>query len=233
MVVIGLYDYFSDAIELLHKLEKERRVDLYILVCNNSNSTFIRYDLRHLRRFLNLKFRDKILITKLLIKRRLVISNKSIHHSDVLSWIKKKKPDIGLHCTSTIYRKDIISLFRLGILNSHIGILPEYRGRSVMEWSIFNGDPIGITAFFIDEGVDTGKDIIFIEKIDLKKFDDIALAKEFLFNYRTKNFIRAINLLLKKDCKFIQNKVEKGLRYYVMSDLFKGVVKEIIKNGRR
>lgn len=161
------------------------------------------------------------------------MSIKSIHNSNVLLWIKKIKPDIGLHCTGAIYRKSLISLFRLGILNSHIGILPRYRGRSVMEWSILNGDPTGITAFFIDEGIDTGRDIIFTEKVDLKGLNSIKSAKEFLFNYRTKIFVKTISLLLKGNYKFQKNEVEKGLRYYVMSDLLKGVVEEIFKSEKK
>jgi folate-dependent phosphoribosylglycinamide formyltransferase PurN len=231
MVVIGLYDYFSDAVGLLHKLDKKSGVDLYILVCNNFNSSQVRFYLRHLRRFLGLSFRDKIIITRFLVKRRLVMSIKNLDNDSVLSWVKNKKPDIALHCTGAIYRENLISLFKIGILNSHIGILPKYRGRSVMEWSIINGDPTGITAFFVDEGIDTGRDIIFTEKIDLKGLNSVKSAKEFLFNYRIKIFVKAIDLLLKGNYKFRRNEVEKGFRYYIMSDLFRGAVEEIFKSG--
>jgi len=231
MVVIGLYDYFSDAVGLMHELDKKSGVDLYILVCNNFNSSQVRFYLRHLRRFLGLSFRDKIIITRFLVKRRLVMSIKNLDNDSVLSWVKNKKPDIALHCTCAIYRENLISLFKIGILNSHIGILPKYRGRSVMEWSIINGDPTGITAFFVDEGIDTGRDIIFTEKIDLKGLNSVKSAKEFLFNYRTKIFVKAIDLLLKGNYKFRRNEVEKGFRYYIMSDLFRGAVEEILKSG--
>jgi hypothetical protein len=38
-----------------------------------------------------------------------------------------------LHATDVIYRTETLQAFRLGILNAHIGVLPRYRGRSVME----------------------------------------------------------------------------------------------------
>jgi len=45
----------------------------------------------------------------------------------------------------------------LGCLNFHAGKLPFYRGRNVINWAIINGErEIGITAHFMDEGIDTG-----------------------------------------------------------------------------
>ena len=49
---------------------------------------------------------------------------------------------------------------RLGVLNVHPGILPKYRGASCCEWAILNDDPIGVTAHFMDEGLDSGPIIL-------------------------------------------------------------------------
>lgn len=45
---------------------------------------------------------------------------------------------------------------RIGVLNVHPGILPKYRGASCPEWAIYNGDPVGVTAHFMDAGLDSG-----------------------------------------------------------------------------
>lgn len=46
---------------------------------------------------------------------------------------------------------------RLGALNFHAGKLPHYRGRNIINWAIINGETeIGITAHFMDDGIDTG-----------------------------------------------------------------------------
>jgi methionyl-tRNA formyltransferase len=48
----------------------------------------------------------------------------------------------------------------LGFVNFHAGKLPHYRGRNVINWALINGEEeIGITAHFVDGGIDTG-DII-------------------------------------------------------------------------
>jgi methionyl-tRNA formyltransferase len=46
---------------------------------------------------------------------------------------------------------------RHGALNFHAGKLPHYRGRNVINWALINGETeIGITAHFMDDGIDTG-----------------------------------------------------------------------------
>lgn len=46
---------------------------------------------------------------------------------------------------------------RHGALNLHAGRLPWYRGRNVINWAIINGESeIGLTAHFMDDGIDTG-----------------------------------------------------------------------------
>ena len=59
-----------------------------------------------------------------------------------------------------IFRKDIINLTPIGIINCHAGKLPFYRGRNILNWVLINDDKeFGISVHFVDEGIDTG-DII-------------------------------------------------------------------------
>jgi len=53
-----------------------------------------------------------------------------------------------------------------GILNVHPGILPKYRGASACEWAIYNDDPVGVTAHFMDEGLDHGP-ILFTRTLEV------------------------------------------------------------------
>ena len=53
-----------------------------------------------------------------------------------------------------------------GILNVHPGILPNYRGASACEWAIYNDDPVGVTAHFMDEGLDRGP-ILFTRRLEV------------------------------------------------------------------
>jgi methionyl-tRNA formyltransferase len=56
-----------------------------------------------------------------------------------------------------ILREPFLSHAKLGTLNLHGGKLPEYRGASVLNWQIINGEREGgVAVIFADQGVDTG-----------------------------------------------------------------------------
>lgn len=51
----------------------------------------------------------------------------------------------------------ILEIPRLGPVNIHASLLPEYRGAAPIQWSIINGDAkTGITTMFMEKGMDTG-----------------------------------------------------------------------------
>lgn len=60
-----------------------------------------------------------------------------------------------------ILRKAVRTAAPLGCVNFHAGKLPAYRGRSVLNWALINGETeIGMTAHFVDAGIDTGDVIL-------------------------------------------------------------------------
>lgn len=145
-----------------------------------------------------------------------------------LDALRKLRLDVGLHKTGVIYREVTIDTFRLGILNHHIGILPAYRGRSVVEWSILQGDKVGITVFFIDAGIDTGARILLAEEVDISSCRSIHEAKRYLFDLDRVFFRKALALLSETAPTFRLNDGS-GRRYFVMSKLFTGVAEELLR----
>ncbi len=54
-----------------------------------------------------------------------------------------------------------------GTINLHASLLPDYRGAAPINWAVINGEKkSGITTFFIEQQIDTGK-IIFQEEVDI------------------------------------------------------------------
>ncbi len=71
-----------------------------------------------------------------------------------------------------IMRRRMFSLPKLGTINCHAGMLPFYRGRSVLNWALINGEErIGVTVHFVDDGVDTG-DILVQHAVEITDRDD-------------------------------------------------------------
>ena len=174
----------------------------------------------HLARFVAKSGRMKSL--KLLGKRAVIRLRKPLQDRDAISQLRELNLDVGLHKSGSIYSRDTIDCFRLGILNAHIGLLPKYRGRSVMEWSLVQGDPTGISVFFVDAGIDTGERIVLSETVDVSHCQTLAEAKQYLFDCDARFYRRAIEKLQQDDKSFQVNDGS-GRRYYVMSKLFREI----------
>ena len=164
---------------------------------------------------------------QLLTTGRLIFLRGPLHDAKSVDTLKKLNLDVGLHKAGVIYRDVTIDAFRLGILNHHIGILPAYRGRSVLEWSILQGDPVGVTVFFIDTGIDTGARILLSEEVDISQYRSVTEAKRYLFSLDKVFFRRALDLISNGDQAFQLNDGS-GRRYFVMSKLFTDVVEQLL-----
>ena len=68
-----------------------------------------------------------------------------------------------------ILSQEILDMPRLGCINVHGSILPQYRGAAPIQWSIYNGErATGITTMLMDQGLDTGDMLLkAYTKIDL------------------------------------------------------------------
>jgi methionyl-tRNA formyltransferase len=63
---------------------------------------------------------------------------------------------------------------RLGSINIHGSLLPQYRGAAPINWALMHGDQeTGVTSFFLRHEIDTG-DLIFQDKIAIAPTDDFG-----------------------------------------------------------
>lgn len=76
--------------------------------------------------------------------------------ADAIACLREWSPDLLIFTGGNILRKPLLDVPRLGVLNVHLGMLPEVRGMSSPEWSLLNGVPIGVTIHLMDAGIDTG-----------------------------------------------------------------------------
>jgi methionyl-tRNA formyltransferase len=110
-------------------------------------------------------------------------------HQDVLqaSQVKQYALSVGLHVLQPVKMKDpafveelrsykadlqVVVAFRmlpeivwgmprLGTFNVHAALLPQYRGAAPINWAVINGETeTGVTTFFLDHDIDTGRIIM-------------------------------------------------------------------------
>jgi len=216
---------------LLHEELKNSGAELFIILCPTSEDSGSRDYLRHFARWAVKEDRANSL--RLALAGRILVLGNPLDHPKSLARLEALKLDVGLHKSGTIYRELTINCFRLGILNSHIGILPRFRGRCVMEWSLLQGDPVGISVFFVDSGIDTGERIVLSEPVDISHCKSIAEAKQYLFDLDAVFYRRAVEALRSNEIACQINDGSAGRRYYVMSRLFLDVVERLAIGNRQ
>ncbi len=72
--------------------------------------------------------------------------------------LKELTPDLIVTCAfGQILTQEIIDIPRLGIINVHASLLPEYRGAAPIQWAVINGDKrTGVSIMKTEIGIDTG-----------------------------------------------------------------------------
>lgn len=91
--------------------------------------------------------------------------------------LQTARPDVIAFTGGGLIRANLLAVPRLGILNCHMGILPEFRGMDVVEWAILEAGrappKIGLTLHLMDHGVDTGP-ILIHHELELRPGDTLA-----------------------------------------------------------
>ncbi|GAA0353728.1 methionyl-tRNA formyltransferase [Bowmanella denitrificans] len=101
------------------------------------------------------------------------LKNKNINSESFLSQLAEFDCDLFVSMSfNQIFKKNILNIPPLGIINCHAGKLPFYRGRNVLNWALINNESeFGVTVHFVDDGIDTG-DIILQSTYPIIDSDD-------------------------------------------------------------
>jgi methionyl-tRNA formyltransferase len=94
-----------------------------------------------------------------------------------------------------IFKSQLLEVPRIGTVNCHAGALPNYRGRNVLNWALINGETeLGVTAHFVDTGIDTG-DIICQEMLPIPTNAKYADVLELAYDACPRVLISALDQL--------------------------------------
>ena len=99
-----------------------------------------------------------------------------------------------------------------GTINLHASLLPDYRGAAPINHAIINGETItGVTTFFIDEKIDTGK-ILLREEIQIFPFENAGDLHDRLMKHGALLVISTISQIAENKIKPIpqQNLIKPG-----------------------
>ncbi|MDD7335331.1 MAG: methionyl-tRNA formyltransferase [Prevotella sp.] len=128
----------------------------------------------------------------------------------VLQPVKMKDPDFVSRLAG--YRADlqVVVAFRMlpevvwamprfGTFNVHAALLPQYRGAAPINWAVINGETeTGVTTFFLDHDIDTGR-IILQKRFAIPDDADVEYVYDGLMDMGAQAAIETINLILQGD----------------------------------
>jgi folate-dependent phosphoribosylglycinamide formyltransferase PurN len=100
-----------------------------------------------------------------------------INDAAVVETVKRMSPDIIAVFGTSLIRPPLLGLGRIGMLNLHGGLSPDYRGADCTFWALYNGEPeqVGCTLHFINAGIDTGALIAHVCPKVLEGDDELTL----------------------------------------------------------
>ena len=115
------------------------------------------------------------------------------HQLPVLQPEKMKDPDFVEELRSYQANLQVVVAFRMlpevvwdmpeyGTFNVHAALLPQYRGAAPINWAVINGETqTGVTTFFLDKDIDTGR-IIMQKPFDIPDTADVEYVYDGLMH---------------------------------------------------
>lgn len=96
-----------------------------------------------------------------------ILQPEKLKDEHFLAQLKKLQADLFVVVAFRMLPKEVWKIPAFGTINLHASLLPNYRGAAPINWALINGDEeTGVTTFFIDEAIDSGK-IITQEKVKI------------------------------------------------------------------
>jgi|CXWK01.1.fsa_nt_gi methionyl-tRNA formyltransferase len=97
----------------------------------------------------------------------LILQPEKLKDTTFLLQVASLNADLHIVVAFRMMPEQLWSMPRLGTLNLHASLLPQYRGAAPINRAIMNGErTTGVTTFFLKHEIDTG-DIILAEKVDI------------------------------------------------------------------
>ena len=110
-----------------------------------------------------------------------------------LNEIRSLNPDLFVVVAFRMLPEILINIPKLGTINLHSSLLPNYRGAAPINWVIINGEKeTGVTTFFINKKIDEG-DIIDTVEVKIKEEYSAGILHNKLKNIGAELVLKTVN----------------------------------------
>ena len=110
--------------------------------------------------------------------------------------LRSYKADLQVVVAFRMLPEVVWAMPRFGTFNVHAALLPQYRGAAPINWAVINGETTtGVTTFFLDHDIDTGR-IILQKKFNISDDADVEYVYDGLMHLGAEIAIETINLII-------------------------------------
>jgi len=125
-----------------------------------------------------------------------ILQPSALKDESFLADLRACAPDIIVVVAFRILPEQVFTLATMGSFNLHASLLPKYRGAAPINWALINGEPVtGVTTFFLERSVDTGR-IIEQEQTPIGEDDDAGTLHDRLAALGAAVVVRTVEKIL-------------------------------------
>ncbi|MDB4691616.1 formyltransferase family protein [Verrucomicrobia bacterium] len=136
-----------------------------------------------------------------------------------IKFMSQCEPTVAVFTGGGLIRHNLLNNAGLGVLNVHLGLLPDYRGMDVVEWPILMKGleglkSIGLTLHYMDKGVDTGP-ILETREFGVLEKDDFHIIRLRLAGAMTDILMKGLKSIRDSKQAPQEQNIKAGKQYYV------------------
>lgn len=141
-----------------------------------------------------------------------VLQPVNLKSTDFVDQLKKLSPDVFVVVAFRMLPKVVWEIPKYGTFNLHASLLPQYRGAAPINWAIINGETkTGVTTFFIDEKIDTGK-IILREEVEIGPRESAGELHDKLMEAGAKLIVETLSLISENKTEALEQQAGGNLK---------------------
>jgi len=154
---------------------------------------------------------------------------KDLNSRESANTIQQYETDLIVFTGGGLIRQELLESTRIGILNCHWGILPEYRGMDTTIWAEWEQQPTGLSLHFMDYGVDTGP-IISTYPVARGPEESFEAFHGRLEAMSAEKIVSTARLICQGTVDPVPQKVTQGKQYYIMHDRLREILVDRLEN---
>jgi len=128
-----------------------------------------------------------------------VLQPEKMKDPSFLAELQAFRPDLQVVAAFRMLPEQVWAMPRFGTFNVHAALLPQYRGAAPINWAIINGETrTGVTTFFLDHQIDTGR-IILQRPFDIPDDADAEYVYDGLMRLGAEAALETVDAVLAGD----------------------------------